>query len=89
MCGRVEAARRQANAHAWSSAIVSAASLAISFSSPACKLFEVKPLRNPMQHDLVAHPLDHVDGWMPQPSGPGLGIEVDESVVEHYRLEHA
>ena len=28
---RVEAARRQANAHAWSSAIISAASLAISF----------------------------------------------------------
>lgn len=41
---RVEAQRRQANAHAWSSAIVSAASLAVSFSSPAFKLFEFKPL---------------------------------------------
>src|SRR5439155_295384 len=50
---RVEYYRRQANAHAWSSAIATAASLAISFSSPACKLFELKPLRNPMQHDLV------------------------------------
>ena len=54
---RVEAYRRQANAHAWSSAIVTAASLAISFSSPAFKLFEVKPLRNPMQHDLVSDPV--------------------------------
>ena len=52
-CDRIEAYRRQANAHAWSSAIVTAASFAISFSSPACKLFELKPLRNPMQHDLV------------------------------------
>ncbi|HEY2113099.1 MAG TPA: enolase C-terminal domain-like protein, partial [Dongiaceae bacterium] len=60
VCDRVEAYRRQANAHAWSSAIVTAASLAISFSSPACKLFEFKPLRNPMQHDLVTKPFDHV-----------------------------
>ena len=37
---QVEEAKRQANAHAWSSAIVTAASLAVSFSSPACKLFE-------------------------------------------------
>ena len=56
---RVEAYRRQANAHAWSSAIVTAASLAVSFSSPAFKLFEVKPLRNPMQHDLVTEPFEH------------------------------
>jgi L-alanine-DL-glutamate epimerase-like enolase superfamily enzyme len=87
ICDRVEAYRRQANAHAWSSAIVTAASLAISFNSPACKLFEFKPLRNPMQHDLVVQPFEHVDGWVYPPSGPGLGIEVIEEVVEHYRSE--
>lgn len=85
VCERVEAAGRQANAHAWSSAIVSAASLAISFSTPVCRQFEVKPLRNPMQHDLVTHPLDHADGWMALPSQPGLGIEVVEEVVNRYR----
>ena len=58
VCDRVEAYDRQANAHAWSSAIVSAASLAISFNTPACRLFEFKPLRNPMQHELVSEPLD-------------------------------
>ena len=83
---RVEAYRRQANAHAWSSAIVSAASLAISFSSPACKLFELKPLRNPMQHELVPEPIVHVDGWVYPPSDkPGLGIDVQEDVVDRYR----
>lgn len=83
---RVEAHRRQANAHAWSSAIVSAASLAISFSSPACKLFELKPLRNPMQHDLVSEPIDHVDGWVYPPSRrPGLGIDIQEDVIDRYR----
>jgi L-alanine-DL-glutamate epimerase-like enolase superfamily enzyme len=87
VCDRVEAYRRQANAHAWSSAIVTAASLAISFSTPACKLFEFKPLRNPMQHDLVTKPFDHVDGWVYPPTGPGLGIEVIEEVVEGFRSE--
>jgi L-alanine-DL-glutamate epimerase-like enolase superfamily enzyme len=87
VCRRVEAARRQANAHAWSSAIVTAASLAISFSSPACKLFELKPLRNPMQHELVAQPFDHEGGWMAPPTGAGLGIEVLDEVVDRYRSD--
>ncbi len=84
---RVEACRRQANAHSWSSAIGTAASLAVSFSAPACKVFELKPLRNPMQHDLIAEPFAHRDGWVYPPAGPGLGIEVIEEVVERYRSE--
>lgn len=84
---RVEHYRRQSNAHAWSSAIVSAASLAVSFASASCKLFELKPLRNPMQHELVARPFEHVDGWMYPPTGPGLGIEVLDEVVDRYRSE--
>lgn len=77
---------RQANAHAWSSAIVTAASLAVSFSSPACQLFEVKPLRNPMQHDLVGTPFEQRDGWMTLDlSRPGLGSEILDDVVDEYR----
>ena len=84
---RIEFYRRQANAHAWSSAICSAASLAMSFSSPAFKLFELKPLRNPMQHELVTRPFEQVDGWIYPPTGPGLGIEVIDEVVDRYRSE--
>lgn len=84
---RVEAARRQINAHAWSSAICTAASLAASFSSPASKVFELKPLPNPMQDELVTSPLRHVDGWVPPPTGAGLGIEVIEDVVDKYRSD--
>ena len=87
ICERIEVARRQANAHAWSSAIVSAASLAMSFASPACRLFEIKPLCNPMQHELVTTPIEPVDGWMQPPRGVGLGIQVIEDVVNHYRLD--
>ena len=81
---RVEYYKRQSNAHAWSSAICSAASLAVSFSTPSAKLFEFKPLRNPMQHDLVTEPFEHVNGWVYPPTKPGLGIEIIEDVVRHY-----
>ena len=81
---RVEYYKRQSSAHAWSSAICSAASLAVSFSTPSAKLFEFKPLRNPMQHDLVTEPFEHVNGWVYPPTKPGLGIEIIEDVVRHY-----
>ena len=84
---RVEAAGGQANAHAWSAAIVSAASLAMSWATPACRLFEVKPIRDVAQHELVAEPITHVDGFMPQPSGPGLGVEIREDVLDALRLD--
>jgi L-alanine-DL-glutamate epimerase-like enolase superfamily enzyme len=85
---RVEAAGRQVNAHAWSSAICTAASLAGSFASPASRVFELKPLRNPMQHELVAEPFTHDGGWMRPPvERPGLGVEVVEEVVERYRTD--
>jgi L-alanine-DL-glutamate epimerase-like enolase superfamily enzyme len=81
---RVEFYKRQSNAHAWSSAICSASSLAVSFSTPSAKLFEFKPLRNPMQHDLVTEPFEHIDGWVYPPTKPGLGIDIIEDVVRYY-----
>lgn len=84
---RVEQHRRQSNAHAWSSAIVTAASLSLSFATASARLIEVKPLRDPMQHELLAEPLVHRDGWFEAPTRPGLGIEIVEDVVERYRSE--
>ena len=83
---RIHSHKRQVNAHAWSSAIVSAASLAVSFSNLAFKLFEFKPLANPMQNELITEPFTHKDGWVYPPlSKPGLGIEIIEDVVNKYR----
>jgi L-alanine-DL-glutamate epimerase-like enolase superfamily enzyme len=84
---RIESHLRQANAHCWSSAIVTAASFAMSFASPAFRLIEVKPLENPMQHELVPEPISHIDGWFYPPTKPGLGIEVIEEAVDRYRSD--
>lgn len=86
-CERVEAAGRQANAHSWSSVIVQAASLAVSWATPVCRQFEIKPLANPMQDELAEESFAPVDGHMPQPTGPGLGITVREEEVERWRAD--
>ena len=41
------------------------------------------------EHDLLKERLAVVDGTIRVPEAPGLGIEVDESALEHYRVEPA
>jgi L-alanine-DL-glutamate epimerase-like enolase superfamily enzyme len=86
-CDLIEVARRQGNAHAWSSAIDAAASLAISWAKPVCRQLEEQPFKGPMQDDLIGGAIVHDGGFMPQPQGAGLGIEVDEKVVQRFLIE--
>ena len=39
-----------------------------------------------LAEDLVRRPLSLVDGGIALPSGPGLGVEVDEAAVERFRV---
>ena len=75
------------NAHTWSSGINTAASIHLSATTPNIIVFELKPLPSPMQHELVKNPIVQHDGWIDIPETPGLGVEVDERVVEKYRFE--
>lgn len=79
--------RRQANAHNFSTAIVGAASQALSWSSPACRVLELQPIYGEAQKDIVDRPIWHVNGDVNLPEGPGLGIEVDEPRVRAMRLD--
>jgi L-alanine-DL-glutamate epimerase-like enolase superfamily enzyme len=74
------------NSHAWSSAVNTGASIALSASTPRCLLQELKPDENPMQHELVEEPFAQRDGWIDVPRRPGIGVEVREAVLERYRL---
>lgn len=73
------------NAHAWSTAITTAASLHLSLASPNAEVFEFKPFGVVVQDELVTEKIWHVDGWAYPLAGPGLGIEVREDVVERIR----
>lgn len=74
------------NSHAWSSAVNTAASIALSAATPRCLLQELKPDPNPMQHELVDEPFQHKDGWIEVPRKPGLGVEPREDVLARYRF---
>lgn len=74
------------NAHAWSTSITTAASIHLSISSPHCMLMEMKPVQSPVQYELVTDPIEQKDGWIYPIEKPGLGIEINEEAVEHFRF---
>jgi len=75
------------DAHTWSSAINTAASIHLSLCATRPTIFELKPTPNPMQHELVTNPIVHKDGWIYAPEGPGLGVDVIEDVVRKYTMK--
>lgn len=72
--------------HSWSSAINTAAALHVLAVAPEVHVFELKPDQSPMQHELVRTPFEMIDGLVSVPQGPGLGVDIDEDVVRHYRM---
>ena len=84
----------QVNPHVWGSAIAQAAALQFIASVPVAhhSLFAEEPVleydrsSHPFRQQLITQPLKLVDGWVDVPDGPGLGVEVDRSVLEAFRV---
>ncbi|MBK8767989.1 MAG: mandelate racemase/muconate lactonizing enzyme family protein [Burkholderiaceae bacterium] len=84
----------QVNPHVWGSAIAQAASLQFIAAVPVANhsLFAPEPVleydrsSHPFRQQLITRPLQMTDGWVEVPGGPGLGVEVDRSVLEAYRV---
>jgi L-alanine-DL-glutamate epimerase-like enolase superfamily enzyme len=81
----IERAELWFNSHSWSSAINTAAAIALTATTDRCFGQEIKPLESPMQHELVETPFVARDGEIELPRGPGLGVEPDEAVLRKYR----
>jgi D-galactarolactone cycloisomerase len=66
------------------------ATLADATRSPAVPdpLLEYGIDENPNRVRLLANPPDMKDGWLDVPSGPGLGIEIDEDYLRGVAVEH-
>jgi D-galactarolactone cycloisomerase len=86
IAAEVENAGKIVNAHAWSTAVLTAASLHLSLASRAAILFELKPIPGPMQFDLIAEPFWHENGLVRGPARPGHGADPIMPVVERYRV---
>ena len=83
----------QVNPHVWGSAIAQAASLQLLAAVPVAhhSLFAQEPIlefdrsSHPFRVQLITRPIQQVNGWVEIPSGPGLGVEVDRSVLERFK----
>jgi D-galactarolactone cycloisomerase len=84
----------QVNPHVWGSAIAQAAALQFIAAVPVAhhSLFAPEPVleydrsSHPFRQQLITQPLQMVDGWVDVPNGPGLGVEVDRTVLQAFRV---
>ena len=74
--------------HTWSDAVALVANMHLIASLPTGITVEVDQTGNPLIDDLLLDRLQVIDGEISMPQGPGLGIELNEDIVEKYTLPH-
>ena len=76
--------------HGWKTGITSAVGRHFQAACPAAPLFEYispKVFDSPLRRELVSPEPVLKDGLMDLPTGPGLGIELNEELVERWRTD--
>jgi L-alanine-DL-glutamate epimerase-like enolase superfamily enzyme len=71
--------------HCWSTDILVAATLHFLATQRDAPWQEFNVMDNPLKKDLAEEPLKVVDGRVAVPDGPGLGIALNEEIIERYR----
>lgn len=72
--------------HAWLTDLLKAASLHLNAYLMDSRYLEYNTSSASLLNTLCKNPLRMVDGHIAVPDGPGLGVEVDEAVVDRYRV---
>jgi L-rhamnonate dehydratase len=82
------AMRRQIDCvpHAWLTDLLKAASLHLNAYLMHSLYLEFNTSSASLLNMLCTEPIGMVDGHIPVPDGPGLGVDVDEAVIERYRV---
>ena len=86
------------NPHVWGSPVMIAASLHVASAIPECppaltpRPYQQEPVmefdRTPSPiREGIAEPFDQVDGFLEVPSGPGLGVDIDETAVRQLSVD--
>ncbi len=81
-----ERADRLVIPHSWSSDLLTAASLHLTAFQRRAEFVEFNTSQGPLSRELVNNPLRLEDGFLAVPEGPGLGVEVNDAVIEQYRI---
>jgi L-rhamnonate dehydratase len=73
--------------HAWTSDLLTAASLHLCAFMQRSVFVEFNVTRGPLSRALCRNPLRLKDGHVEVPQEPGLGVEVDEATLEKFRVQ--
>lgn len=71
--------------HVFGSAVAIAASLQVVATIPGAPMLEFDRTPNPLRDDLPRSPVEIADTQVAIPSAPGIGIEIDDAVLEDFR----
>ncbi len=72
--------------HGVGSAVGMAAILHVLGAIPNAWIYEYNQLLNPLRDDLLADPIPFRDGYLEIPTGPGLGVVLQDGAFERYKL---
>ncbi len=72
--------------HTWSDALALTANMHVIAALPNGITVEVDRTGNPFIDDLLAEPFQIEEGFIPLPKTPGLGVELNESVIRRWTL---
>lgn len=73
--------------HSWSDAVAIVANAHVVSSAANGLTVEVDQTGNPFVDELLVEPLTITDGTLSLGNAPGLGIELNEAVIQQYRLQ--
>ncbi|HEX5689472.1 MAG TPA: mandelate racemase/muconate lactonizing enzyme family protein [Roseiflexaceae bacterium] len=73
--------------HAWKSGILVAATLHMAATVPDLPFAAYTVSESPLRRELVHSTVELHDGIALIPQGPGLGVELDEAILEKYRTD--
>lgn len=88
------------NPHVWGSPIMISASISLASTLPPCpysvnpRPYEQEPVMefdqtpNPIRNELASIVFEQEGGYVDVPQGPGLGVEIDESVLNSFCIRH-
>ena len=90
VCQIAESRGLQIVPHCWKSGIGIAASWHLALSTPVCPFIEFMPSElcdSPLRRELLSRELRLVDGSLPLPDRPGLGIELNRDALEKFLVK--
>lgn len=87
ICTLAEAFDVVTSLHCFTTGVGLAATMHVMAASPATQWLEFDPSDFPLYESLFISSIDVIDGYVPLPSDPGLGVDIEETNLDGFRIK--